>query len=281
MNAQINETENLNHEIHGEAFGQKLVIGFTNVYYTLWVVTFFAKVENVRYIQNLSVDFGAAQKKAADMLKPGEELEIDLDLKGDSGFNFFRPLAAKRYAPELLAFSRFAGKDMRTINPNEEYFYAETRYGVEYKKMSGLLWATYLNEDEKTFRGLRRRVIARQMLIKAGILVHTPAGYFTPEQIKKKEIKAMRDMAVNGHHEEDGKRLELTITRVGNVGSFDTQYGITFIFTFIDSNNRLFKYMGSNRLDIEDGQTVEVKATIKHSEYKGVAETKLQRIKIK
>lgn len=91
----------------------------------------------------------------------------------------------------------------------------------------------------------------------------------------------MRDMAVNGHHEIDGKRLEITITRVGNIGSFETQYGTTYIFTFIDSNNRLFKYMGSNRLEIEDGQTVEVKATIKHSEYKGVAETKLQRIKIK
>lgn len=161
MNAQINDTENLNHEVYGEAYGQKLVIGFTNVYYTLWVVTFFAKVENVRYLQNLSVDFGAAQKKAADMLKPGEELEIDLDLKGESGYNFFRPLAAKRYAPELLAFSRFAGRDMRTINPDEEYFFAATKYGIEYKKMSGLLWATYLNEDEKTFRGLRRRVIAR------------------------------------------------------------------------------------------------------------------------
>jgi len=188
----------------------------------------------------------------------------------------------------LLAFSRFAGKDMRTIDPNEEYYAGvervKTGWSYEtvavYKKMSGLLWATYLNKEENTFRGLRRRVIARQMLLKAGILVKVGKEYITPDQIKKREIKATREAAINGHHETDGARLSLKITRLGAIGSFETQYGTTFIFTFIDENNRLFKYMGSTALKIEDGETVNVKATIKHSEYKGVQETKLQRIKI-
>jgi len=271
-----------NPEIHGEPFGAKLVIGFTNVYYTLWRITFFNKVEHVHYLQNLSMDFSAAKIKAQVMLTAnayyGHAYEVDLDLKGDSGHSFFRPLAPKRYAPELLAFSRFAGTDMRTIDPNETYFYAATRYGVEYKKMAGLLWATYLNTDEATVRGLRRRAIARQQLVNAGILVKVGRKYFTPEQIKKQGIRQEREAAINGHHEADGKRIELLVKRLGEPFSFETQYGTTYVVTLIDQNNRLFKYMGANPPDIKD-EFVQVKATIKHDAYKGQHETKLQRIK--
>lgn len=289
MNLELTTNTDYNPEIHGEPFGARLVIGFTNVYYTLWRVTFFSKVENVRYIQNLSMDFGEAQKKVQDIISGkshyGDDFEIDLSLRGENGWNFFRPLAAKRYAPELLAFSRFAGKDMRAIDPNEEYFSHHekgTRYtegGAVYKKMSSLLWATYLNKDEATVRGLRRRVIARQQLLKAGILVKVGREYLTPDQIKKRAVSAERAAAITGHHEQDGSRISLKVKRIGKPGSFDTQYGTTYIVTLIDENNRLFKYMGAKMPDIDE-EFVQVKATIKHDTYKDQSETKLQRIKI-
>lgn len=297
MTLELESNVDYNPEIHGDPFGAKLVIGFTNVYYTLWRVTFFSKVEHVHYLQNLSMDFGKAQAKVSELLESkngsyfGHDFEVDLDLRGTDGWSFFRPLAAKRYAPELLAFSRFVGRNMRDIDPNEEYFshYAEAyddyghkrRGAVEpvYKKMSGLLWATYLNKEENTFRGLRRRVIARQCLVNAGLLILVDGRYITPEQAKKAEDKRIREAAINGHHEEDGKRISLKVKRLGKPFSFDTQFGTTYIITLIDENNRLFKYMGSKLLDIED-EFVEVKATIKFDNYKDQAETKLQRIKI-
>lgn len=292
MNIELTTNTDYNPEIHGEPFGARLVIGFTNVYYTLWRVTVFAKVENVRYIQNLSIDFGEAQKKVRDILvndaRMGDDFEIDLSLRGENGYNFFRPLAAKRYAPELLAFSRFAGKDMRKIDPNEEYYshdeavkngFRTVRMEPVFKKMSGLLWATYLNKDEATVKGLRRRVIARQQLLKAGILVKIGREYITPDQVKKRAINAERAAAINGHHEENGKRISLKVKKLGKAFSFDTQYGTTHVVTLIDENNRLFKYMGAKLPDIED-EFVEIKATIKHDTYKDQPETKLQRIKI-
>lgn len=271
--------------LHGAPSGTRLVIGFTEVYYTLWMVTTFQKVESVCYIQNLSIDFGNAQNKVAEMLtKTGRheaDFDVDLDLRGDQGHYFFRPLAAKRYEPYLLAFSRFAGIDMREINTNEEYIAGTDYEGNRIvKKMSGLLWATYLNKDEKTVRGLRRRLIARECLVTAGILVKVGREYITPEQIKTRQVKALKETAINGHHETEGKRLKLKVKRLGNYGSFETQYGTTFIITLLDESGRLFKYMGSNRLDIGEEDFISIKGTVKHDTYKEQAETKLQRIKI-
>ena len=286
----VSEFDHETIRLHGAPLGARLVIGFTEVYYTLWIATTFNRTENVRYLQNLSMDFAEAQHKANERMdsNPGryESVEVDLDLRGESGRNFFRPLAAKRYVPELLAISSYAGTDMHSIDPNKVYKIIEPtererRYGAttEYKKMSGLLWATYLNKDEKTIRGARRRLIARECLTRAGILVKVGREYLTPDQIKNREVKAIKESGINGHHGIDGKRLELKVRSLGKPFSFDTQYGTTDIVTLIDEENRLFKYMGNSLPEIgEDYMTI--KATVKHDTYKEQAETKLQRIKI-
>lgn len=280
-----NCTEQAAIKLHGNPTGTRYTIGFTEVYYTLWMVTTFQKVESVCYIQNLSIDFGKAQSKVFEMLskegRHGNDFDVDLDLRGDQGHYFFRPLAAKRYEPNLLAISRFAGHDMRMLDANEVYHKEYDREGNEtIKKMSGLLWATYLNKDEKTVRGLRRRLIARECLVNAGILVKVGREYITPEQIKGRQVKELKESAINGHHETEGKRLELKVKRLGNYGSFETQYGTTFIITLLDESGRLFKYMGSNRLDIGEDDFTAIKGTVKHDTYKEQPETKLQRIKI-
>jgi hypothetical protein len=259
---------------YGNPIGRRYIIGFTNVYYTLWIATCFAGVENFLYLQNLSIDFAKAQNRLFEIMGT-TDFEVDLDLKGDNGYNFFKPLAVHRYEPTLLSFSRFAGKDMRTIDPNETYLYSRGTYDrePEYKKMSGLLWATYLNKEEKTFRGLRRRVIARQCLIDAGILIKVGKEYLTPAQIKQREI-------IKGHHFNDNERITISLKKFGKTSSFETVYGTTFISSYVDENNRIFKYMGSNPPDISSEVFINVKATIKHDIYKGNPETKLQRIKI-
>jgi hypothetical protein len=269
---------------HGCPTGATLVIGFTEIYFTLWRITRFSNVEHCHYLQNLSIDFGKAQHKVSEMLAVnggyyGHDFDVDLDLRGDNGHSYFRVLAPKRYEPFQLAMSRFAGKDMREINPNEEYCAAYTRYGPEYKKMSGLLWATYLNDKETTFKGIRRRVIARACLVNAGILVKVGREYLTPAQIKNRHDKELKDSAIKGHHEVDGKRISVKVKAIGKAGSFDTQYGTTYIQSLIDESGRLFKYMGSSLPKIGEEFT-EIKATIKHDIYKDQQETKLQRIKL-
>jgi hypothetical protein len=64
-----------------------------------------------------------------------------------------------------------------------------------------------------------------------------------------------------------------------------TQYGTTFIEVFIDDQDRIFKYMGSNPVVYDQNEWLEgfrpIAATIKHSEYNGIKESKLLRIKVK
>lgn len=260
------------------------VIGFTNVYYTLWQVTRGKTGEHCYYLQNLSMDFGQAQQKAA---KYGS-VEIDLDLRGDEGKSFYRPLKPAAYAPDCFCFSMLAGVKMRDCDPNEVYKVQSVKVVIGYqstferveKKVSGLLWATYLNKAENTIRGLRRRLIARECLVNGGLLIKVGRKYLTPDQIKRQDVQSMIENALNGHHEVDGKRVSMKVQQVGGIKSFEGLYGTTYLTTFIDDQGRLFKYMGSKNIELPEGEFTEIKATIKHDNYKEQLETKLQRIKI-
>ena len=84
-----------------------------------------------------------------------------------------------------------------------------------------------------------------------------------------------------GHHFENGKRIELEIKQLGKPKVFETQFGTSYLITLQDNENRIYKYMGSSNLpELEMGVFAKVKATVKHEEYKGQKETKLQRIKV-
>lgn len=91
---------------------------------------------------------------------------------------------------------------------------------------------------------------------------------------KAKELEA----SANGHYFTDGQRVELKIKEV-DCFSFDTHFGTTFICKFVDESGKMFKYMGSNPPDVSKDEFTVVKATIKHDNYKGINETKIQRIK--
>lgn len=257
-----------------------IVIGFTEVYYTMWDVNSNGKMACYQYLQNLSMSLDAAIQKVKDMGYNQWDIEVDLDVRGESGSYFERPLPPSKIEPYLLAIGRFTGIDMRTVDPNTTYV-KKGGYGEEdeTKTLGGILWATYLNKDEQTYRGLRRRVFARQRMVETGMLVRVGKEYVTPKRVAQMARKAELSAATTGHHLLNGERVTLSVRIIGEPGSFETQYGTTYIFTFIDSENRLFKYMGSSRLDLPIDEPVSIKGTIKHSEYKGVLETKLQRVK--
>jgi len=77
-----------------------------------------------------------------------------------------------------------------------------------------------------------------------------------------------------------GDRLELELT-LNYFNSGEGAFGVWRLYSFTDQNGNIVVYLGSAFLDIEKGQTVKVKGTIKnHEEYNGAKQTKIARIKL-
>lgn len=283
-----------------------LTLGFTNHYYTLWTVNTFIKygrgevvngvfngqcyqVTKYAYLQNLSMDYEEAKAKIA--LRAGErEWEEDLSLRGEYG-SFERTVRMlKAMADWQFTFGQCDGQDMRT---------------------STNVWQ--LNRAMHEEVGGRRRVYARRRLIELGEVVkyewtekvldvmacadynwdnppyiYIKRKYATRVQRDRMEAKK-RENEMSGHFFTDGAKVSIEVKEVERF-SFDTQFGITTVVKYITRDGKMVKYMGSSAPQLgkenEDGDFIKaedfmmIKATIKHSEYKGVKETKLQRIKV-
>jgi hypothetical protein len=266
-----------------------LTIGFTNVYYTLWSVSEpFKKYDgqnafswamqiSYNYLQNLTMESLEAAEAKVQQMYPGRKYEIDLDLRGDNGMHFVKTMfKGNDCAQYMFAVGRLMGEDIRTFDINFSYF-KKDQYSGEDKKITttSYLWITYLkkNADDRTFMDLRRAVIARQRMVKEGILVkHTDGKYYTPDQVT-------RMAQIKGHHGVNGSRVTLNIKEVVKRNSYITGFGTMYIVNYMDVENRLYKYVGNNPPDVLEDYS-EVKATIKHDNYKGREETKLQRITV-
>lgn len=76
----------------------------------------------------------------------------------------------------------------------------------------------------------------------------------------------------------DKVELNVKLTRMG---SFDTQFGTTHIYTFEDAEGHQLIWKTANYLEQKIGDTLTVKGTIKaHTEYKGIKQTELTRCKV-
>ncbi len=286
-----------------------LTLGFTNHFYTLWSVNTFVRygagetvngvfngesylVTKYSYIQNLSMDYEAAKAKIA--LVAGEQAwEEDLSLRGEHGSFEKTVRQINAMADWQFTFGKLTGKDIR---------------------ISDDVWQ--LNRAMKNEPKGRTRVIARRRLIELGELVRydwvervfdqklcddywsARGGYSEQDSathdmfcndVKRKYATVKHasimdtkkaEAEISGHFFTDGERVSLKIKRVGGF-SFEGSYGTTFIEKYMTEDGRMVKYMGSSRPEISEQEFVEVKATIKHSEYKGILETKLLRIKVK
>lgn len=263
-----------------------LTIGFTNVYYTLWSVSEpFKKYDpqnsfswamqiSYNYLQNLTMGSLEEAERKLQQMYPGYKYEIDLDLRGDHGPHFVKTMfKGNDCAQYMFAIGRLMGQDMRTFDINFRYIKDLGNGELKEITTASYLWGTYLkkNANDVTLMDLRRAAIARQRMVKEGILVkHEDGKYYTPAQIE-------RMAQIKGHHFEDGKRITIILREVGKRGGYETQYGYNYIVNYIDLENRAYKYIGTNPLSVMEEFT-EVKATVKHDNYRGVAETKLKRM---
>lgn len=248
-------------------------IGFTNKMYTLWNVyereeygyagQSYTRVFN-DYVQNLSLYLEIAKTKAFDIT--GTEAAIDLSLKGSGSFSFLRSDDIKIVIP----FDQFPYGKLMSHSITES---------TDVYQLNRLYHDNYANP--------RSRVIARQKLVELGELIRVENTLYTPEISRylspfnyaayKKEHELKQ--AKNGHFFNNGEKVTLTIKEVGSF-SFSTDFGTTWVVNYIDYENRRFKYMGSTPKTSDVQGWINIKATIKHDNYNGVDETKLQRIKI-
>lgn len=81
-----------------------------------------------------------------------------------------------------------------------------------------------------------------------------------------------------GHFYTDKKRCDFEL-ELHKEFSFDGFYGTTYVQQFKDDKGQLLTYKGSSPLNLEIGESIKIKATIKHDFYGGQPQTYIQRLK--
>jgi hypothetical protein len=244
-----------------------LTIGFANQYYTLWEVGTpykkygagmvingvftgsFEIVQDCHYIQNLSKDFEQAKAKISG------DYVIDLDLRGHSTWTRSTGNTGNDFPSDRFPYGKLMGELISESND---------------------IWQLNraMNQGSP-----RTRVHARRRLIELGELVKYNGRWMSVGAAESAKRLAWVDSLERGHFFNDGAKVELSVKEIGRFG-FDSAYGYTTIVTYVDSDNRMFKYMGSNPPEDLTAGFAPIKATVKHSSYNGQLETKLLRIKI-
>lgn len=109
--------------------------------------------------------------------------------------------------------------------------------------------------------------------------------YFIASEFIQNYVKSLREKYVADHAPKTeyfgnvGDKLELNLTLI-HIGGYDTKYGYTYVYTFVDSEDHQFIWKTGCYLDESEGSTLTVRGTIKaHSEYHGVRQTELTRCK--
>nr|DAJ19464.1 MAG TPA: DNA-directed DNA polymerase III [Podoviridae sp. ctgHy19] len=110
--------------------------------------------------------------------------------------------------------------------------------------------------------------------------------YFIPSGFIMDYVKSIREQYVADHAPKTeyfgsiGDKVEREVKLIHRAG-FDTMWGTTFVYTFVDSEGHQFVWKTSCYLDQSEGSTLILRGTIKaHSEYRGSRQTELTRCKV-
>ena len=111
-----------------------------------------------------------------------------------------------------------------------------------------------------------------------GRLCYMPIAYERHlEKMKKEEEKA-------AHGSSDfvgniGDRVTISAVEARLLTSWETQYGVTYLYRFVDAAGNVFIWKASRAVDVKDG--MEIKGTVKdHDEYGGEKQTVVTRCKV-
>lgn len=235
------------------------VIGFTEVFYTLWEVgdvyneniyNYGAVIgtvskQSVTYLKNLSIDFEKAKSKLA-----GEKYDIDLELRGHSSFT--RTIGEAEYIDwgKYLPVTAFSFGKMK---------------GAAFAEATDLWQLKRAMKEEKS---ARRRALARRRLIDLGEVVkytwnepvwqplnddlkdergswiQVKRKYATKDQIAEFRIKEME-----GHHFTNGEKVILEVKELKRFG-FEGAYGWSSVVIYETKCGKIVKYIGGSPLTL-------------------------------
>jgi len=243
------------------------VIGKADTFYTLWQVhTYEAKrqvstqytdvyrVTEKIFIQNLS------SKSLDDAMLRSEKignkaLEFNPELRGTKSFTSseFTGKRIDMFPVDVFPFGKLVGEKIMECEDTWQ------------------LIRTYKGDNNP-----RRRVIARARLIDLGELVRLNGEWVTLDRVEELRVEKLE----KGHVFSDGERVQIDV-RLINSFHFETAYGWSTIQIFETSCGKVVKYVGASPIDGVDKQTfVQVKATVKHTEYRDMPETRIMRAKV-
>ena len=97
---------------------------------------------------------------------------------------------------------------------------------------------------------------------------------------KKRELENAKEAEASDYVGEVGKRLSIVPTEVKCVTSWDTIYGMTYIFKFFDSKGNVFTWK-TGKFIPGDAKVAKITGTVKsHKEYRGVKQTEMTRCSV-
>jgi len=100
------------------------------------------------------------------------------------------------------------------------------------------------------------------------------------EIIKEQRETAKKQELISDYIGTIGEKIQTELTYI-NTFSFETQWGAGHIHKFLDAEGNVFIWKSSKYIEVDQGQKVKIKGTIKdHSEYAGAKQTILTRCKI-
>lgn len=116
-----------------------------------------------------------------------------------------------------------------------------------------------------------------------GTLAYMPLAYDKAmerkAQAEKREAERGAQAAASEYVGQVKERLTIKAATAALVTSWETDYGVTYLYKFTDAAGNVFIWKASSKQDVSDGMTL--KGTVKeHSERDGVKQTVLTRCKI-
>lgn len=270
------------------------LIGFATEYYTLWneiTIEHFKDINGVwtqtgttikyNYIQNLSKDENSALAKFAEKFNVNiEDIEVDESLRGIPSRSF------EKYIKRELPFNVFPwGRFMFfPIMECDDIYQLKRVYSGE-----GAIGGS---DEFETSIPMRRRALARRRLIQLGELIkqdwmdkqwndntlewdEVPSKYM----FKYDYERFLKSKSSFWSHN-NGDKIIKDLKQIKSTG-YDSSFGYVYIITYISSEEIEYSYKGSNPPNIpNDGEFHRIQATIKNSEYKGIKQNLIQRVKL-
>jgi hypothetical protein len=271
-----------------------LQIGFATMYYTLWDVStenVYTTVNGIHFLSGVKVNYVYLKNISQDWEKVKEAhpgIPFNEDLRGESRSWEEVRSVVEDFPVNWFTFGKLKGSDINTSDD---------------------VWQ--LNRAMHEELGGRRKVLARRRLQELGHLELYPhrtyagtvnvnwnkkdsAGNWLPELLQEKlqfrrfalksevnSIKEREERAsrVGGHFFAEREKVAMELREVDRF-SFSGTYGSMTVVTYVDRTNRVFKYVGSSPVSLNEDGFNKLKATIKHSRYNDQDETHLLRMKV-